>query len=213
MWVAPEHAVSDPEQLRRLVRDHPFATLHSAGPVGQLASHLPIVMDPDGPAPGEAVTTRLVGHMAKANEHWRAMPAGTPVLAIFTGPQAYVTPTWYGPGPSAPTWDYTAVHLHGRITLIDDPAEALRIIGVTIAALEGGREPAWDPAPSADFHRKLVAGIRAFHIEVGRHEAIFKLSGNKPREVQRAVRDALAASATGGDRDLAAFMERELPLP
>jgi transcriptional regulator len=211
MWVAPEHAVSDPEQLRRLVRDYPFATLHSASPHGQLASHLPIVPDPTAPV-GEAVTTRLIGHMARANEHWKAMPDDTPVLAIFTGPHAYITPDWYGPGPGTPTWNYTAVHLHGRITLVDDTDEALRIIRFTIAALEHGREPEWDPTSSADLHRKLIAGTRAFRIDVDRHEAIFKLSGNKPLEVQQSVRDALAASSTGADRDLAAFMNRERPL-
>jgi transcriptional regulator len=213
MYVAPEHSVSDPEPLRRLVRDYPFATLHSAGPAGQLASHLPIVVDPDAPEPAvDTVVTQLVGHMGVANEHWRHLPPDSRVLTIFSGPHAYISPTWYGPGPQVPTWNYTAVHLHGRLTIARDPDDAMRILAATVVVTEAGRRPEWDPSDSREMHRKKLSGIRAFRIEIDRHEAIFKLSGNKPLDVQQSVRAGLAASTTGADRDLAAFMDREVPL-
>jgi transcriptional regulator len=213
MYVAPEHTVSDPEPLRRLVRDYPFATLHSAGPAGQLASHLPIVVDPNAQEPAvDAVATRLIGHMAVANTHWKHLPPDTRVLAIFTGPHAYISPTWYGSGPQVPTWNYTAVHLHGRLTIVRDPDEVMPILAASIGVVEAGRQPEWDPSESRETHRKMLSGIRAFRIEIDRHEAIFKLSGNKPLEVQQSVRAGLAASSSGADRDLAAFMDREVPL-
>ncbi|GAA1686685.1 hypothetical protein GCM10009765_40250 [Fodinicola feengrottensis] len=135
------------------------------------------------------------------------------MLAIFSGPHAYISPTSYGPGPQIPTWNYTAVHLHGRLTIVREPDEVMRIMAASIAGLEAGRQPEWDPADSTELHRKKLSGVRAFRIEADRHEAIFKLSGNKPLETQHAVRAALAASPSGADRDLAAFMDREVPLP
>jgi transcriptional regulator len=102
----PAHFAEDRvEVLHALMREHPFATLASRAGDGLMADHLPLQLSPDG--------TRLLGHVARANPLWKTA-AGQEVLAIFHGPQAYVSPSWYPSkhenGKAVPTWNYVVVH-------------------------------------------------------------------------------------------------------
>jgi predicted FMN-binding regulatory protein PaiB len=113
----PAHFAEDRvEILQALMRAHPFATLASRADGDLVADHLPLQLSPDG--------RRLLGHVARANPLWK-MAAGQEVLAIFQGPQAYVSPSWYATkrehGKAVPTWNYVVVHAHGRLAAIDDP--------------------------------------------------------------------------------------------
>jgi transcriptional regulator len=119
----PAHFAEDRvEVLHALMREHPFATLASRAGDGLVADHLPLQLSSDG--------RRLLGHVARANPLWKAA-AGQEVLAIFHGPQAYVSPSWYPSkhenGKAVPTWNYVVVHASGRLTAIDD-AQRLRAL-------------------------------------------------------------------------------------
>src|SRR3954463_2154430 len=86
------------------------------GPAGLQATHLPFIFDATRGAHGT-----LLGHMARANEQWRDLEAAQDVLVVFTGPHTYVSPTWYRTAPPhVPTWNYVAVHAHGRAKLMGD---------------------------------------------------------------------------------------------
>src|SRR5215813_10277190 len=101
--------------LHDLIRRHPFATMISAKDGDVYASHLPMVLD--------TASNVLRGHMARANQHWETLD-GTEALAIFHGPQHYISPSWYPSkqehGNVVPTWNYIAVHVTGRMRVSDD---------------------------------------------------------------------------------------------
>lgn len=205
MYVPKHFDPGDPAAAHDFVDAHPFAALVTVGPDGPFATHVPVLLDR---ARGPHGT--LVAHVARENPHWRMM-AGATVLAIFTGPHAYVSPRWYqNPVKSVPTWNYTAVHVWGRAEVIDD-AMRLRAIVSQLALRFEPTQDGWS-VDAAD--QKLVAsmlrGIVGIEIVIDRMAAKFKLSQNRPEADRRMVVQALQATARCDDRALAAFMARRV---
>ncbi|NED93775.1 FMN-binding negative transcriptional regulator [Phytoactinopolyspora alkaliphila] len=199
-----------------LIRQNPFGLIMNVSGGSPTATHVPMLRapGPEGPPPDEAPLsgTRIIGHMARVNPQWRSFTGRPEVLAVFTGPDGYVSPTVYGVTPAAPTWNYAAVHVHGTVRLIEDADESLAVIQATIDATEAHAPPAWDPAESMDYIHRILAGITAFEITVEAVTSTFKLSQDKPDEIQRRVHDSFAASSQGRHRELAALMADVLDL-
>jgi transcriptional regulator len=197
--------VDDRATLEAFVAAHGFATLVSAGPAGLAASHVPLLAERDATG-----NLRLVGHVARANAHWRELEAAGEVLAIFAGPHAYVSPTWYAHHPSVPTWNYAVVHARGRARLL--PAEALPdLLDRLSRAYEDGRPAPWrlgEQPPG--FVDKLLGAIVGFEIAVQSLEGKFKLSQNRRREDIDRVAEALEDAGSG---DLAALMRAHAGRP
>ena len=165
-----------------------------------VATLMPFVRDGD----------RLVLHMARANQHWKALGERTPALAIVAGPQAYVSPSWYAAkrehGRVVPTWNYSAVHLTGTVTVHHDP-EWLRDLVTRLTALhEQGRPEPWAvtdaPEEYVDKQLRAIVGLE-LHIE--RVEAKAKLSQNRSDEDRAGVVSGLEADG-GGARVVAEAM-------
>lgn len=181
---------------------HRFATLVTNVDGEPFATHVPLLLEP---APAPYGTLR--GHMARANPHWRSF-ASAPVLAVFHGPHAYVSPSWYlSDGPAVPTWNYTVVHAYGNARLLegDDVHTLLRAL---VESEEAANEPRWrmeslDPA----YVEHMAAQIVAFEIPIQRLEGKAKLNQNRPAADRRNVADALGSSPDAGVRDLAGLME------
>src|SRR5215831_13625971 len=118
VYIPRPFALREQQQVARLIAEHPFATLVTLGEAEPQVSHLPLQFDP---ASGQHGT--LLGHMARANPHWQHFSSG-PSLAIFHGPHAYVSPSWYAePATAVPTWNYCVVHVHGAAEIMDDERE------------------------------------------------------------------------------------------
>ena len=131
-------ASDDQAAIARLFDEHPFATLITAGAGEPQISHLPLLHQRE-PAPHGS----LIGHMARANPHWSHFGSGAS-LAIFHGPHAYVSPSWYAqPAIQVPTWNYAVVHVHGRAEIVADRAATLATLQQMIARFEGGRAAPW----------------------------------------------------------------------
>ena len=195
----PRHfRVDDRETLERFVGAHAFGTLVSTGPDGLCVSHIPFL--PERAADG---SLRLLGHVARANAHWQHLEAAGEVLAIFEGPHAYVSPTWYANHPSVPTWNYAVVHARGTARLLP-AADLARLLDRLSRSYEDGRPAPWrmETLP-ADFASKLLEAIVGFEIAVDRLEGKFKLSQNRRREDVDGVAAALEAE---GQEALAALM-------
>ena len=147
MYVPHFNALDGVPEIQALVMQVGSAQLVTTGPDGYpMASMLPVIWEPAG--------NRLVMHMAKANQHWKAIEPDTPALAVVTGPEAYVSPAWYATkaehGKVVPTWNYSAVHFTGRLTLEHDP-EWLREAVTWLTELhENRRESAGHEAWSVD---------------------------------------------------------------
>ncbi len=205
MYVPEIFALDDPEKTAEVLRRFDFALLVSAlegqAPV---ATHLPFVFDA-----GRGAKGTLRAHMARANPHWRDLAklaeAGGEALAIFSGPHAYISPSWYGPGDAVPTWNYVAVHATGIPRLIEDAGEVRALLTRMVALHEADRTAPWllDGQGEA-FLARMQRGIVAFEIPIAGLEAKAKLSQNKDPGDRRSV---AAALRDNGEADLAEWME------
>ena len=190
MYIPAAFAEDDPEELAAVIGDHNFGTLFTAGAQGLFATHLPFIADAARPI------RRLHAHMARANPHWRDIGAGAEALAIFQGPHAYVSAAWYA-NRRVPTWNYVAVHVYGRVRVLNRPEEVLDVLARTVAHQESGRPKPWriEDQPR-EYILGMAKGVVAVELEVARIEGKRKLSQNVPRADQEG---AIAGLVAEGD--------------
>jgi transcriptional regulator len=197
LYVPPHFRVDDEARLAEFVERHAFGTLVTSAAAGLQVSHIPFL-----PQRGPDGRLRLLGHLARANAHWRSLEAAEALLVIFHGPHAYVSPSWYAQQPSVPTWNYAVVHAHGKARLMDE-AELHELLVELSNAYEAHRPAPWRAGElPADYVATMLRAIVGFAIEVERLEGKFKLSQNRPAEVPR-VAEALEREGEGA---LAALM-------
>jgi len=181
---------TDRKALHQLMRQNSFATLITIDGGVPLASHLPILVDSDR---GDHGT--LCGHMARANPQWRDFSDGREALAIFQGPHAYVSPSWYETHPSVPTWNYAVIHAYGTARLIDDRSELRKLLQASVQFYESGFEKPWAFELPEKFVEKMMDMIVGFEIPISRIEGKFKLSQNRPPADRNRVKQTLENSA------------------
>lgn len=204
-YVPGHFRVEDAATLERFVAENGFATLVSTGPEGLWTSHVPLLV-----GRGSDGRLRLEGHMARANAHWESLESAAEVLAIFGGPHAYVSPSWYAHHPSVPTWNYAVVHARGKARLVEPEALPALLARLT-RKYEEGRPAPWriEDLP-ADFTPRLLAAIVGFEIAVERLEGKFKLSQNRrPADLEGVI----AALEREGQGALAALMREHADRP
>jgi transcriptional regulator len=205
MYVPSSFAEHDPVAIRSFVRRHSFAMFTSVSANGDLAaSHLPLLLDEKAGSQGT-----LVGHMARANPQWRSLE-GRPVVAVFTGPHAYISPTWYAEPHTVPTWNYTAVHVYGTCRLVQDMDELGRILQDTVTYYEGSMPEPWQFDSTSDFARRLAAQVVGFRVDVSHWEAKWKLGQNHAASRRRRTIAALDAQPDAGSREIAELMRATL---
>jgi transcriptional regulator len=193
MYLPPHFREDDVGQLHAAIAQTGLATLVTTGPEGLIASHVPMLLAAE-PAP----LGRLVGHVARANPQWQAFDAEAQALAIFLGPDAYVSPSLYATkretGKVVPTWNYVAVHAYGQLRFVHDPDRLLDLVtGLTVRHESGRAEPwAVGDAPP-DFVRAHLKGIVGFELAIERLEGKWKMSQNRPAEDVPGIVAGLAA--------------------
>ncbi|MBK9243980.1 MAG: FMN-binding negative transcriptional regulator [Burkholderiales bacterium] len=205
MLYQPAHfKVEQRQAALAVMREHPLATLVSVGGGEPLLTHAPLVaLERDG-------AVRLLGHLARANPHWRSWVDGARLTAIFHGPDGYVSPSWYERREAVPTWNYVVVHAHGTVTVTHDSAAKERILKALIDAHDPPYRRQWDEMLAADFRERQKSAIVGFEIAVDRIDAKFKLSQNRP-PADRANVLAAMQDADPARRALARWM-RELAI-
>jgi transcriptional regulator len=184
----PRFNVMDPGDVRPFVHAVAAAQLVTVGEDGDPdATFLPVLWEGD----------RLVGHLARANPHWRRIVDGSPALAVVTGPDTYVSPSWYASkaehGRVVPTWNYSVVHLRGLVTVHDDPAWVRDLVTRLTDRHEQPRAEPWavTDAP-ADYVEKNLRPIVGVEVVVTSVEAKAKLSQNRSDEDRAGVAAGLA---------------------
>jgi transcriptional regulator len=215
MYVPEPFAERELPALHELVRARPFALLTSARPgEAPIATHLPLLLDEKSGEQGV-----LIGHVARANPHWRHFDGETPALAVFQGPHAYVSARWYGSTKQVPTWNYLAVHATGRPHLVTDTTRVFALLrelmsqnerGLPEAARgigKGARELADIPFAHLD---RLTRAIVAFELPIERLEGKRKLSQNKKPAERRLLAQGLRAAGHGDALAIAELIEAEL---
>ncbi|MEU4120382.1 FMN-binding negative transcriptional regulator [Kitasatospora sp. NPDC028055] len=212
MYVPEQYRPQDPSWTLELIRSHPLALLATNGPQHPWATHVPVLLaeEPDGsPASGDhLVGRRILGHLNVLNPHWEALAGVDHAVLVFQGPGSYLSPTVYEKSPAAPTWDFTSVHVHGALRLIDDPDELRGIVRATVRTFEREVGTGWDMSDSLEYFDRLLPGVRGFEIEVRSVDSMFKLSQEQPPEVVAKVIDNFRRDDGSRRRELAAMIER-----
>ena len=197
MTYLPKHfEETNPDTLHALVRAHPLATWVVPQTDGELlVNHIPFLLDADRGPHGT-----LVGHVARANPVWRALSAAATV-AVFQGPEAYVSPSWYPSKPVhgkvVPTWNYAGVHAHGTARVFDDRAQLLALVTRLTALHEAPQPQPWQVADApADYIDTMLGAIIGIEIPVQRWVGKWKVSQNRTMEDRLGVVAGLRARGT-----------------
>jgi transcriptional regulator len=199
MYEPPHFRETRPEILHGLIRAHPLGLLISNGAEGPVANAIPFLLDaPSGLNEDVPPNGRLRAHLAKANSQWQLLadnPA-SPVLIVFQGTDAYVTPSWYETkretGKVVPTWNYAIVQVRGTVKVIEDQDWLARQIADLTASQEGARAAPWAvtdaPAP---FIQAQIKGIIGLEIEISEIHGKWKVSQNRPVADRAGVAEGL----------------------
>ncbi|MDG6910899.1 MAG: FMN-binding negative transcriptional regulator [Nitrososphaerota archaeon] len=204
-WFREERAEVIFEMIDRIS----FGTVVTVTPRGVSASHVPMLIDRDA---GEHGT--ILGHIARGNLQWRDTVPGTEGLAIFVGPQAYISPKWYessiGKGEVVPTWNYIAVHARGPVSFFTDESRLLKLVTRLTEKFEEGQGSPWrvSEAP-ADYLARELKAIVGFEIRVSSLEGKWKLGQNRPLGDRLGVVAGLRSRGAGDDLELAGEMSRD----
>jgi transcriptional regulator len=205
VYLPPVFTEARPEVLVEHIERYDFGLLVSHGAAGLVASHIPFVIERDGDR------LHLHGHLARPNPQVADLARGGEVLAIFHGPHAYISPSWYASGPSVPTWNYTDVHAYGIVRLVED-AEWLRRLLQRLSERHEARNPVpWQMQELPESYLKgMLRGIIGFDIAVTRLEGKYKLSQNRPASDRPRVVAALERQSDANSLAIAELMrERE----
>ncbi len=201
MYLPAHFEQTDALALHTLMQDHPLATLVTLQDGLPAADHVPLEFD--------ATTRTLRGHVARANPLWQAAN-GQPVLAVFSGPQTYITPSWY-PSKAAthkvvPTWNYAVVHASGVLRAVEEAPWLHALVTRLTTHHEAPRAAPWavSDAPD-DYVQTMLRAIVGIEIPVDRLVGKWKISQNRTEADRQGV---LAGLETGSSeaRALATLM-------
>ena len=192
MYIPPHFALTEPEALHRIIREHPLGTLVTHGDAGLDADHVPFEFDP---AAGPLGT--LTAHVARANTLWQRCPTGTPVMVVFRGHEGYISPSWYPSKHEAhrqvPTWNYEVVHAHGTLTIRDDERFVRGLVARLTRRHEAAEGRPWKMSDApADYIEAMLRNIVGVEIALSSLVGKSKLSQNKEARDRLGAADALA---------------------
>jgi transcriptional regulator len=205
MYIPAAFAETDLAKLHDFIEQNSFGLLVTQVDEAPFATHLPFLLDRTGVPNG-----CLIGHVARANPQWQ-QAAGQTALAIFSGPHAYISPSWYDADQVVPTWNYTAVHVSGGIEIIEDAAALLDMVQKFVRVYEQAMHRPWSLDGAEVFVKRMLGQIVGFRIEIERIEGKWKLNQNQPIERRRNVVRALQKRGGENALAIAAMMHAMLP--
>ena len=206
VYLPPAFTEARPEVLVAHIERHDFGLLVSHDAAGLVASHIPFLVERHNEE------LHLLGHLARPNPQVEDLSVSREVLAIFSGPHAYISPSWYADGPSVPTWNYVDVHAYGRLQLVDDDDWLRRLLRRLSDRHEAGNPAPWrmQDLPEA-YLTGMLKGIIGLDITVTRLEGKFKLSQNRPAVDRPRIIAALQRRSDDDALGVAALMREREP--
>jgi len=193
--------------LQDAIDRNAFGTLVTTTRNGLSASHIPMILDRSKTTNGV-----ILGHIARANMQWRDSLAEVEGLAIFLGPDSYITPSWYETkeetGKVVPTWNYIAVHAKGSIHFIQDPEWLRDLVTKLTSKFEENTNGTWKVSDAPrDYIDQELKAIVGFEMEIRQLEGKWKMSQNRPEPDRRGAIEGLRKRATGYDNEVASEIE------
>ncbi len=205
MYTPDAFKVDDPAHLHAIMRRYPFALLLTSTSDRLETTHLPFMIDAERGPHGT-----LLAHMARANPHWQLFNGERESMVVFTGPHAYISPSWYQSPVSVPTWNYAVVHIHGRPVIVEDKARVRAMLERLVSEHEAYVNPPWSTAQAGDYVHQQLDFIVAFEMQIMQLEGKFKLNQNRSCADQQGVVRALSSSDDAAQRELAELMRQQL---
>jgi transcriptional regulator len=203
MYVPKSNAEHRPEVLFEYIEAHPLAALVTSSSAGMVATHLPLVLDR-----GRGTFGTLAGHIARANPQSTQAHEGDEALVIFSGDDAYVSPSYYASkardGKVVPTWNYVAVHAYGPMHFVSDPVALRAHLESLTRRHEQGRPNAWSVSDAPEpYVEQMLGAIVGVEIEIARLEGKWKMSQNRSAEDVDGVILGLGSSPDSRERAVA----------
>jgi transcriptional regulator len=198
------------EVLQRAIETISFGTFVTSGKSGLLASHIPMMVERS-----EGAFGTIQGHLARGNNQWRDTNAGSHALAMFVGPHAYISPSWYqthrDDGKVVPTWNYIAIHASGRPVFFDDAERLLRFVTKLTVHFEDTYSSRWSVADSPeDYVASQLKAIIGFEMPIESLEGKWKLGQNRPEADRKGAIEGLRNRAAGRDLEVSDEMDATL---
>ena len=204
MYVPASFRETNQNKLFDFIEQHSFGMLVSQLDDLPFVTHVPFLLERESASNG-----RLISHMARANPQWKA--AAGDALCAFTGPHTYISPTWYDSENVVPTWNYLAVHVYGKLRIIEDTDQLVDIVRKTVDTNEQSMPVPWKmESQSNEFITALAKQIIGFEIEITSMEGKWKLNQNQPAERRQKVIDALRELDNDSSQVMADLMDAAL---
>lgn len=194
--------------LHDLIRSHPLGTFVILAETELAANHIPFLVDPDR---GPFGTLR--GHVARANNVWRHFGTAVSAIAIFQGPESYITPSWYpskhADGKAVPTWNYAVVHAYGQPKAIEDEGWLLEQVTQLTSVHEAGQALPWQVSDAPrDFTEQMLSSIVGIEIPISKLQGKWKVSQNRKVPDRLGVAAGLESQATDQSLKMAELVMR-----
>ncbi len=196
----PGYLLTDPDEVKRLIRENPWATIVSHTAAGLVASHYPVILEEDA----EGIS--IVSHVGRPDEKLHELGEHE-VLVIIQGPHGYISPGWYDEGDFVPTWNHVTAHLYGTPELLSDE-ENFAVLGRLVDTFEDRMPEPVHLDVDEDAARRIARGTVGLRLKVTRFDARLKLSQNKSPEVVDRIITELQAGEQYSNHGLAREMRR-----
>lgn len=181
----PRYLMTEPEEVKRLIRNNPWATFVSATSNGLVASHYPLLLDES------ATDITVLSHFGRPDDELHELGQHQ-MLVIIQGPHDYVSPSWYAPGDLIPTWNHVTAHLYGTPVILDEDENYTALCQLT-DHFEGHRPQGRNLLDDEAATRRTAKGTAGLRLCVDRFDARAKLSQNKTEDVRDTITSRLAA--------------------
>lgn len=207
MYIPKHFEQPNIDVMHALIRAQPLATLITLSADGLNANHIPLHLS--GQAPSLGI---LRGHIARSNSLWRDYAKDMEVLAVFQGPDAYITPSWYPTkaenGKAVPTWNFVVAHAYGTLRVIHDPSWLRSHLEALTTQTESPFAKPWHVADAPyDYTEKLISALVGLEIEISRLLGKWKISQNQPAQNKAGIVEGLRTSTSTDALAMAALVE------
>ena len=200
MRYTPHYLLNDPDEVKRLIRENPWATIVSSTSNGIVASHYPVLLEEDA----EGIS--IVSHVGRPDEHLHELGQHE-VLVIIQGPHGYISPGWYETDDFVPTWNHVTAHLYGTPELLSEEGN-FAVLGHLVDHFEQRMSQPMSLQIDESAARHIATGTVGLRLRVSRFDARLKLSQNKDPAVVERIVGHLEADGPYSSAPLAAEMRR-----